>query len=230
MVMRILTAILAIVFLAGLPATALAQRRPRGVISGPSGPSGLSVIGDSRITSRYRDWQSYTSGVNDLPRSTPASGRPLTAQRCAALKTLTPRDLVTSFVPRTPGPYRDAMIKGEKAFREGRYREAKAIFEAAAPLAVAAPGSMLSLSRTDFTIAKGSYDSAAVYLLWAVEKFPELMYIRIEPGSFYGKPDDFKGALARLVAHAKAKPTDANAHFVLGYFMWRERDLSASLV
>ena len=131
-------------------------------------------------------------------------------------------EVITSLVPKPPAKHRDEMIKGEQAFRKGKYAEALAHFETARQLSSDSPESLLSLARASFALAEGSYAKTAEYLLRTLEIVPELPLVHVFPRSFYGQADDYRRHSKNLADYAKSKPDDAQAQFLLGYLRWRQ--------
>ncbi len=134
-----------------------------------------------------------------------------------------PKQEIKTLVPRIQGKYRTEMAVGEQAFRQGKYKKAASHFETAAALSENAPGTLLALFHTHFATAGDSYSLPAKYLCLTLEAFSPLPRVHVRPRDFYGKDADFESDLARLETHVKQNPNDAEAQFVLGYIMWRER-------
>ena len=133
-----------------------------------------------------------------------------------------PKQVLTSLVPAEPAKHRRQMIEGERAFSEGKYARALAHFETARKLSDDSPESLLSLGRTSFALADGSYSKTAEHLCKVLQIVPELPMVRVFPRSFYGKQQDYLQHVSKLEAHVKAHPDDFEAQFVLGYLRWRQ--------
>ncbi len=133
-----------------------------------------------------------------------------------------PEEILTSLVPREPAAGQEEMRKGEQAFRNGSYAQALAHFETARQLSKDSPESLLSLARSSFALAEGSYSKTAEYLSKTLEIVPELLMVRVFPRSFYGKQQDYLQHAKKLEDHVKAAPKDAEAQFIIGYLRWRQ--------
>ena len=132
---------------------------------------------------------------------------------------------ITTLVPNVPGEYRDLMEAGEKAFKDGQYRQALVSFKAARALTQSrVPGCMHALMQTVFALAKESYREPAGYLSQTLKDFPELPLVNFSPKDYYGRKEDYAQHLARLEARVKKNPKDADAQFLLAYLLWRDGD------
>ncbi|RPI64628.1 MAG: hypothetical protein EHM48_00435 [Planctomycetaceae bacterium] len=136
---------------------------------------------------------------------------------------------LTSLAPATPGALRDAMLRGELAFRAGNYDDALKSFLSANTLSKDSPETMLSLAQTYFAMGDKSYAQAAQNLAGALTKFPSLPLVRVRPLDFFGKADDYKKALANLETYVKANPKDAGTLLLLGYMQYRGGLIDQSL-
>ncbi len=133
-----------------------------------------------------------------------------------------PEEILTSLVPKKPAKHHEQMSKGEEAFRKGSYAQALAHFETARQLSDDSPESLLSLGRTSFALADGSYAKTAEYLRKTLEIVPELPLVRVFPRSFYGNQQDYLRHAKDLENCVSANPEDPEAQFVLGYLRWRQ--------
>lgn len=130
---------------------------------------------------------------------------------------------LTSLAPQTPGGYKDAMLRGEAAFRDKQYAQAAASFESARALSKESAESLLSLAQAYFAMGPTSYPKAAENLAKALKAFPDLPLVRVRPVDFFASPADYNKALAQLQDFAKQNPNNADALFLLGYMQWRSR-------
>jgi len=131
---------------------------------------------------------------------------------------------ITSLVPTEPGPYRDYMRKAELAFRDADYVTAFNQYKLANDLAGADPESFLGLTHSSFAMARGSYVRAAYYLGRALRYLPELPLVPLEPKGFWRDQAAYDQQLARLDAHLKKAPADAEARLMKAYLLWFSDD------
>ena len=129
---------------------------------------------------------------------------------------------ITTLVPDIPGKYQELMQKGEKAFRNGDFREAVFQFDLANIISINSPESLLSLMHTYFATAHGIYSLPSFYLRETLKRFPELALIHIHPKAFYGKGADYIRDIVRLENYVTKYPKNPNGQFLLGYIRWRD--------
>lgn len=133
-----------------------------------------------------------------------------------------PTGRITSLVPEIPWDYKDRMVAGEKAFRDGNYSEAFEHFEKARRISDNCPESLLGLAHTSLALAKDSYANTARYLAATIEKFPYLPVVDVNPRDFFGKAADYEQIVARLENAVKTNGKDGSALLVLGYLKMRD--------
>ena len=133
-----------------------------------------------------------------------------------------PTGRITSLVPEIPWDYKDRMVAGEKAFRDGNYSEAFGHFEKARRISDNCPETLLGLAHASLALAKDSYADTARYLAATIAKFPYLPVVDVNPRDFFGKPADYDEVLARLENAVKTNPKDNSALLVLGYLKMRD--------
>ncbi len=98
---------------------------------------------------------------------------------------------VSSFVPTEPSTYQKYMLAGDRAFRAGKYGEARDQFELALVYARELPEARLSMVHAEFAL--GGYHLAAEHLRMTLRYFPELALVNMRIRDFYGpeKVKDF---------------------------------------
>jgi len=129
---------------------------------------------------------------------------------------------ITSLAPDVPGVYRDLILRGEKAFRNEKYRDAASSFELAKDLSINSPETLLSLMHTHLAASQDSYNLASFYLQETLRKFPELPLTPVHPKSFYAQGANYIRDLVRLEKYAKSQPEDPHGLFILAYLRWRD--------
>ena len=92
---------------------------------------------------------------------------------------------ISSFVPSEPSTYQKYMLAGDKAFRAGKYDEARDQFELALVYARESPEAHLSMTHA--ALALGGYHVAAEHLREALRFFPELALVKMRIRDFYGQ-------------------------------------------
>ncbi len=127
---------------------------------------------------------------------------------------------VSSLVPAEPSRYKDLLERGEEAFRDGRFTNARLQFQLANDIGGRDPESLLSLAHTAFALSTVSYAKPANYISRALRYFPELPLVPLRPRDFYGDRITYAQHLQRLRKQVRSAPTDAEAHLVLAYFEW----------
>ncbi len=127
---------------------------------------------------------------------------------------------ITSFVPERPGMYRKYMKLGDDHFREEKYHSASRYFKMANNIAGRDPESLLSLAHSSFAVSRGSYARASYYLRKALEYFPELPLVNLQPREFYGNPTTYIDHIFRLENYVRDNPQDGEALLLLAYFRW----------
>lgn len=136
---------------------------------------------------------------------------------------------LTSLAPRTAGAHRDAMLRGEAAFRQGNYADAAKSFEAARGVSNDSAECLLSLAQAYFAAGPKQYAQAATDLGKVLDQFSGLMQVRVRPKDFFGSPDEYNKSVAALEAYAKANPKDAGAALLLSYMQYRDGQIDKAL-
>lgn len=136
---------------------------------------------------------------------------------------------LTSLAPRTPGACRDAMLRGETAFRQGKLDDAAKSFETARVLSKNSAESLLSLVHVQLAQGEKQYDPAAANLAKVLQQVPGLMQVRVRPKDFFASADEYKKSVAALEAYVKANPKDAGAMLLLGYVQYRDGQIDDAL-
>ncbi len=129
---------------------------------------------------------------------------------------------ITSLVPQRPSLYRNYMKKGDDAFREDKFHSAFRYFKMANNIAGRDPESLLSLAHSSFAVSMGSYARVSYYLRRALEYFPELPLVNLQPRDFYGNPATYADHLFRLENHLRDYPRNPEGLLLLAYFRWFE--------
>ncbi len=137
---------------------------------------------------------------------------------------------ITSLVPKNEGLYRRYMVRGDRAFRQGNYREAYAGFQIANDLGGHDPESYVCLVHTEFALSAYSYAKACYFLEQALRYMPELPLANIRPRGFYDNEAKYAQQLVALVDHTEKRPSDHEAILLLAYFRWFEdkRDVAGT--
>ncbi len=159
------------------------------------------------------------------------SGRAYLAVSPSASVSDSETEEITSLVPEESGVserYREMMQNGEDAFTKEDYTTAARCFSLAGDLSLHSTESLLSQARSHFATAQGGYNMTAHYLRRALQQMPELPLVPVCPKTFYGDPSRYVQDLIRLETYAQEHPSDANAHFVLGYLKWRDNEFDAA--
>jgi len=136
---------------------------------------------------------------------------------------------VTSLAPAEPGPLRDLMLKGEKAFRRAEYADALQSFQLANDVSLNSPEAMIGMFHARFALSEDSYSSASFLLMRALRNLPELPLVPLDPKEFYGVGRDYGEQLAGLVEYCRRQPDEAEPLLVLTYFQWFAGDVSAAV-
>lgn len=154
------------------------------------------------------------------------TGAASTQQAPVAAEPVRPANLpsgrITSLVPKVSWEYKDPMLAGEKAFREGNYPEALAQFEKARQISHNCPESLLALTHASLAMAKDSYEDPARYLAATIIKFPYLPVVDVNLRDFLAKPAEYERIVTGLENAVKADPKNASALLVLGYLKMRD--------
>lgn len=137
---------------------------------------------------------------------------------------------ITSLVPKNESLYRRYMVRGDRAFRQGNYREAYVGFQIANDLGGHDPESYVCLVHTEFALSAYSYAKACYFLEQALRYMPELPLANIRPRGFYDNEAKYAQQLVALVDHTAKRPSDHEAIFLLAYFRWFEdkRDVAGT--
>lgn len=131
---------------------------------------------------------------------------------------------ITSLVPPKPSVYRTYMVRGDRAFRQGNFREAYANFQIANDLGNKDPESFICLLHAEFALSSVSYVKAAYFLEQALRHMPELPLSNLRPRGFYGSQAKYAQQIVALSDHVAENPNDHEAMIVLAYFRWFEQD------
>lgn len=215
----------------------MTQNRSGGMNSMGMGMAGLGADTDYSDMGKYGYIGSGGLGGNLQPSATvlPATGSSYYKALNAA-KVLLPEDGSTTkpdagtepsapirtLSSEKPSLAQIAMKRGEEAFRNEEYGDAKYNFELALGLTLHSPESLLSLMNVHFATANGSYMLPSYYLQEAILKRPELLLQQVNPQDFYGRPATYIRDLGRLEEATLQNPNDADALFLLAYHRWRE--------
>jgi len=127
---------------------------------------------------------------------------------------------ITSLVPNPPGPYRQSMLKGDRAFRANNYHDAYTYFRIANDIGGNDPESLICLTHTQFALSRYSYAKAAFFLELALKRMPELPGAPLRPMGFYGDSDKYAQHMYALDQHVQANRSDGEAQLLLAYFRW----------
>jgi hypothetical protein len=127
---------------------------------------------------------------------------------------------LVSLVPREPSVYRDYMEKGENFLKSGDADAALREFRHANDMRPRDPETWLSLLHASFARAKNAYHVPAYYLRMAMERFPELPLVSLEPKAFFISESAFDQHVSQLEKHIESSPRDANALIVQAYVQW----------
>jgi exonuclease VII small subunit len=160
-----------------------------------------------------------------------AAGAYLAAVEAASESRLEKRDEpITALVPTEPGPYRDYMLRGDRAFRANNYHVAYTDFRIAHDIGRVDPESLIYLTHTQFALSRYSYAKAAYFLEKAIRLMPELPLADLRPRGFYASPAKFAEHLLSLEDHVRRSPYDAEAELMMAYFRWfgKGRDVDAT--
>jgi len=130
---------------------------------------------------------------------------------------------ITSLVPKENGIYRNYMSRGDRALRQGNFREAYASFQIANDLGDHDPESYVCLVHTEFALASYSYAKACYFLEQALRYMPELPLTNLRPRGFYDNEARYAQQLVALVDHTAKYPSDDEAILLLAYFRWFEK-------
>lgn len=137
---------------------------------------------------------------------------------------------ITSLVPKNEGLYRKYMVRGDRSFRQGNYREAYAGFQIANDLGGHDPESYVCLVHTEFALSSHSYAKACYFLEQALRYMPELPLANLRPRGFYDNEAKYAQQLVALIDHIEKRPSDHEAILLLAYFRWFEdkRDVAGT--
>lgn len=204
-----------------------------------------SSLLDSPLTSSLRTSTAYTpmaptvlSPAGSTVNLTPPAGFGYANPVRESISVLAARDRegfaldvppLTSLAPRTPGAYREAMLRGEAAFRQGKFDDAVRSFQAARGASNDSAESLLSLAQVYFAMGEKYYAQAAGNLAKVLAKFPGLMQVRVRPVDFFPNAQDYNKAVASLDAYVAANPKDSAAVLLLGYMQYRSGLVDKSL-
>jgi len=129
---------------------------------------------------------------------------------------------ITSLVPKNESLYRKYMVRGDRAFRQGNYRNAYANFQIANDLGGHDSESYVCLVHTEFALSACSYAKACYFLEQALRYMPELPLANLRPRGFYDSEAKYAQQLIALVDHTEKHPSDHEAILLLAYFRWFE--------
>ena len=131
---------------------------------------------------------------------------------------------ITTLVPQRESIYRTYMLRGDKAFRQGNYREAYANFQIANDLGDKDPESFICMLHSEFALSAVSYAKASYFLEQTLRYMPELPLANLRPRGFYESQAKYAEQLVGLQEHVRKNPADHEAMFILAYFRWFEQD------
>jgi len=136
---------------------------------------------------------------------------------------------ITTLVPERESVYRTYMLRGDRAFRQGNYREAFSNFQIANDLGNRDAESMICLFHAEFALSSVSYAKACYYLEQTLRRMPELALTNIRPRGFYESQSKYAQQLLALQDHIAKAPDDGEAMLTLAYFQWFEaqRDVNS---
>ncbi len=174
----------------------------------------------------FEDRYAYVDPQKEILRQLSAGNS--TASYLAALQEMEgPEDLhnridktqQTSLAPEKPGMLRRAMLRGEKAFREGDYRDALSAFSTAVSLSYRSPETLLSLARAEF--AGGQYRLAGIHMMETLQMLPELTLLDIQPQHYYDDVDLYQDQRAALEERLAEEPWNLETNVLLAYHRFR---------
>jgi len=142
------------------------------------------------------------------------------AESASVLQKKDETEPIISLVPTEDSLYARFLAQGEKAFRDGRFPDAVAMFGFAYDMSPQVPEGLVSLTHGSFAVSTYSYGRTAFYLKEALKYFPELPLAPLRPKGFYGDQSNYVDHLIRLEDHISRYSDDAEALLVLAYFRW----------
>jgi len=176
-------------------------------------PQGGDVYQD--LVSAY-DFVAMAQQYGDDMQAATAEDPSLAAQYAEAVSAV--RDVFTqpiaSLAGSDPTAVQNLLREGESLVRQGKYYEAKALYERARVLDRRNPLAVLGQGHA--MIAAGEYFSAAQKLSRAIEIFPGLAYLKLDLPAFITEPDRLEKRRADLERRLEKKE-DYRYRFVLGY-------------
>lgn len=228
---KIASCLLATVFACGLDTLAQAQSESKPLPNNPvpavkgkaEAPSGGRAKTRERRRSRYprrfdlrpqfsRDERGYRFGVPAFDEA-----RDESIERAYRQGLLDGRDSERFEIQAQRGlnSYRQAMLKGHRAFEAGKYGLAARQFLLAATLNQGDPAARLCAAHTQ--IALNDYAPAARLLHRAFELQPKLVFLPMDIRGAYGVQGDFAKHRSKLQKSAKLDEENGDLWFLLGY-------------
>lgn len=119
-----------------------------------------------------------------------------------------------------------AIGRGDKAFEQGEYAQARDEYRQAIDVAGDAPGIRIAMGLSDFAL--GDFAGAAHAIRQGVAQSPELAVSDFRLQDVYGHPDDSNLHRHKLDEFVTQNPEDANALFLLGFVQYFSDQIEAA--
>lgn len=111
-----------------------------------------------------------------------------------------------------------AIGRGDKAFEQGEYDQARDEYRQAVQFSGDASGLRIALGLSDYAL--GAFDTAAQAIRQGVAHSPDLALSDFRLLDVYGRPNDCNAHRRVLDDHVTQNPEDANSLFLLGFIQY----------